>query len=86
MQHEAGISHQLGMLSAADFEEISFHLNRIFGEYWQAANGIAAEALWPFLMQDKKNEDENIGFVFLETIGQVSNRKFITLDELKPLL
>lgn len=86
MKQEAGISNKLGLLSAQNFEEISSQLNRIFGEYWKVADNISSEHLWPYLLQDKKNEDNKIGFVFLDDIGRVSSRKFIELEDLKPLL
>lgn len=86
MKKEAELAYKLNLLSENDLNEITGQLNRIFGKYWQDAEAISAEMLWPYLLQDKKNEKQAIGFVLLEGIGLVSDQNSIPENDLRTLL
>ncbi len=88
MAMAAKMSQNLGMISADDFFRVKLHLKNCGFEIdpkkirqnWDEKN------LLSHLYKDKKNENQNLTFILLETIGSALIKKAVDLSEFKKVL
>lgn len=75
---ESYISHKVAGLSADELNEITLVLQRLLASVDEEIPGV--ETLLPYLLKDKKNENEQINFSLLKSIGTSEHNYKVNVD------